>query len=79
MENDRLPSPAADTIVKICEVLEEPADELLALTGKMPSQVRDILSMSPAALQFIRQASAMGLTEEEWKKLTQRLKRLRSE
>jgi transcriptional regulator with XRE-family HTH domain len=30
IENDRLPPPAADTIVKICNALEAPPDTLLA-------------------------------------------------
>jgi HTH-type transcriptional regulator, competence development regulator len=78
VENDRLPPPAADTIVKICEALSVPPDELLALTGKMPTEVKAMVGSSSAALQFMRHAHAMQLSEEEWDKLTQRLKRLRS-
>jgi transcriptional regulator with XRE-family HTH domain len=77
VENDRLPPPAADTIVKICRVLGVPPDELLASTGKMPTEVKEMLSTSPAAMQFVRQAHEMGLTDEEWEKLGKRLKRLR--
>jgi len=78
VENDRLPPPAADTIVKICEALDVPSDELLALTGKMPTEVKAMVGSSSAALQFMRHAHAMQLSEEEWDKLTQRLKRLRN-
>ena len=78
IENDRLPPPAADTIMKICQVLGVLPDELLASTGKMPTEVKEMLSTSPAALQFMRQAHEMGITEEEWEKLSKRLKRLRS-
>jgi transcriptional regulator with XRE-family HTH domain len=78
VENDRLPPPSADTIVKICEVLEVSPDELLALTGKMPTEVKEMISANRAVIKFIRKAHAMGLTDEEWEKLTQRLKRLRS-
>ena len=77
IENDRLPSPAADTIVKICEALEVSPDKLLALSGKIPSKLRDTIGSSPAAMQFIRGAQSMGLTEEEWKELTKQLERLR--
>jgi len=77
IENDRLPPPAADTIVKICNALEVPPDKLLALSGKIPSELRNIIGSSPAAMQFIRSAQLMGLTEEEWKELTKQLKRLR--
>ncbi len=78
IENDRLPPPAADTIVKICEALSVPPDELLAMTGKMPSQVKQMVGTSSSALQFMRQAQSMKITDEEWDKLTQGLKQLRS-
>ena len=79
LENDRLPPPAADTIVKICKELDVVPNELLASTGKMPTNVKDMLSTSTAALEFVHQAHDMNLTEEEWKSLTKRLRRLRSE
>ena len=78
LENDRLPPPAADTIVKICKVLNVSPDELLALTGKMTSDAKEMLGTSPAAQQFVRQAQAMKLTNREWQSLTQNMKRLRS-
>ena len=78
VENDRLPPPAADTIVRICDVLGVRPNDLLALTGKMPTDVKEMLSASPAAQQFVRQAQEMKLTDEEWQTLTRRLKRLRS-
>jgi transcriptional regulator with XRE-family HTH domain len=77
IENDRLPPPAADTIVKICAVLKVPPDMLLTLSGKIPSELRATIGSSPAAMQFIRSAQLMGLTEEEWRELTKQLKRLR--
>lgn len=78
LENDRMPPPAADTIVKICDVLGVPSDELLASTGKVPTQMKEILT-SPSALTFMRHAHEMKITDGEWEKLTKRLKRLRSE
>lgn len=77
VENDRLPPPAADTVVKICEELGVPPAELLALTGKLPSDVKETLSSSVAAQHFIRQAQTMNLTDSEWQSLTKSLKRLR--
>jgi transcriptional regulator with XRE-family HTH domain len=79
VENDRLPPPAADTIVKICEALSVAPDGLLAMTGKMPSQVKQMVGTSSSALQFMRQAQSMKLTDEEWDELTRGLKQLRSE
>lgn len=77
VENDRMPPPAADTIVKICEALGVPADELLAMTGKMPTPIKEAISENPAAQQFLREAQTMTLTEAEWGTLTQQLKKLR--
>lgn len=76
IENDRLPPPAADTIVRICRALEVAPDELLALTGKVPSDIKDVFSSSPAALQFVRLAQTMRLTDADWEKLARNLKRL---
>jgi len=78
IENDRLPPPAADTIVKMCEAIETQPDTLLALTGKIPSEVKEALGSSPAAMQFIRNAHSLHLTEQEWAELTRQLKHLRS-
>lgn len=78
VENDRLPPPAADTIVKICAILQVPSDDLLALTGKMPSDVKEMLGSSSSAQQFIRQAQEMNLSDQEWQLMTKRLKKLRT-
>ena len=77
VENDRMPPPAADTIVKICEKLGVPPDELLAMTGKMPTSIKEAISETPAAQQFLREAQTMTLTDDEWETLTQQLKKLR--
>ncbi len=77
VENDRMPPPAADTIVKICEKLGVPPDELLAMTGKMPTPVKEAISENPSAQQFLREAQTMTLTDDEWGALRQQLKKLR--
>jgi len=77
VENNRLPPPSADTIVRICAALGIPPDELLALTGKITTDAREMLA-SPSARQFMRQAQEMNLTDQEWQTLVKRLKRLRS-
>lgn len=77
IENDRMPPPAADTIVKICEVLDVPPDDLLAMTRKMPTPIKEAISEKPAAQQFLREAQNMTLTDDEWSTLIQELKKLR--
>lgn len=79
LENDRLPPPAADTVMKICEVLEVVPDNLLAVTGKVPSGVKEMLTTSPAAIQFVREAHRMKLSDSDWDRLGRTLRRLRKE
>ena len=77
VENNRMPPPAADTIVKICEKLGIPPDKLLAMTRKMPTPVKEAISENPIAQQFLREAQSMTLTDDEWGTLTQQLRKLR--
>jgi transcriptional regulator with XRE-family HTH domain len=78
IENGRLPPPAADTVVAICRVLGVPEEELLVLTGKIPSEVQQALSTNRGAQRFLLQAQRMGLTETEWERLAAELRQLRS-
>ena len=77
LENDRLQPPAADTVLRICAVLEIPSDELLASAGKVPTEVKELFRDSSAALQFIREAGRMGLTDSDWERLGRTMRRLR--
>jgi transcriptional regulator with XRE-family HTH domain len=77
LENDRIPPPAADTIVKICEVLEVQPELLLSLTGKLPSEIKQLIGSNPRALEFLRKAQAMNLEEKEWDELHAKLATLR--
>ena len=77
LENDRLPPPAADTVMKICQALDTEPDALLSVTGKVPSDVKEMLTGNPSALQFVRAAQRMGLTSSDWDRLGKTLRRLR--
>jgi HTH-type transcriptional regulator, competence development regulator len=77
VENGRLPPPAADTIVALSRVLAISPEDLLALTGKIPSDVRQTVSSSRAAQQFLREAQQMALTDQEWAQMIEALRRLR--
>lgn len=79
LENDRLPPPAADTIVHLCNILEAPAEQLLALTGKLPSEVQQKVSSSSAAQEFLREAQLQNLTETDWHTLSDLLRNLKKE
>jgi len=71
LENDRLPPPAADTIVLLCSILGVPAEDLLAFTHKLPSTVEEKVSANAAAQMFLREAQ--DLTEAQWQHLARRL------
>ena len=75
IENDRLPPPSVPAILQLAAVLGADSDELLALAGKAPPDVGDTLRSSPGARAFFRSATNLDLSEEDWKKLLDRLKR----
>lgn len=77
LENDRIPPPAADTIVKICEVLDVQPEVLLSITGKLPSEIKELISSNPKALEFLRRIHSMNLVDKDWDKLNEKLKSLR--
>lgn len=77
IENDRIPPPAADTVVAICGILKIEPEELLALTGKIPSDIQADISTSKAGQEFLRVVKEMKLSESEWSKIIKSLKQLR--
>jgi HTH-type transcriptional regulator, competence development regulator len=79
LENNRLAPPAAETVLKLAELLGCPAEELLSAAGKLPGEVGQNLASSPAAVRFVREASALGLTTDEWEKMRGMLLGLREE
>jgi transcriptional regulator with XRE-family HTH domain len=79
LENNRIPPPAADTIVNLCEIMKVAPEHLLSITGKIPSDVQQTISASTAAQEFLREAQRSGVTDEEWKHLSQELRSLRGE
>lgn len=77
VENDRIPTPSADTVERICTVLGVPSETLLSLSGKITSEATQMLSKSAAAQKFVKHAQTMSLTDDDWMRLTKSLKSLR--
>ncbi|MGA2490042.1 MAG: helix-turn-helix transcriptional regulator [Anaerolineales bacterium] len=77
IENERIPPPAADTIVLICSVLGVRPEESLALTGKIPSSIQANVSSSKAAQEFLHEAQILGLTDDDWQKMTHSMQDLK--
>jgi transcriptional regulator with XRE-family HTH domain len=68
IENDRL-VPSAAVILALAAELNGNSDELLALAGKAPTDLGEMLKKSEAARTFFRSAFSTRLSEEDWKKL----------
>jgi transcriptional regulator with XRE-family HTH domain len=79
LENDRLPPPSAETVVALAQILGIRAEEMLALTGKLRQEVREALSTSPTAQEFLENARVMKLSESEWKEMVSVLRGLREQ
>jgi transcriptional regulator with XRE-family HTH domain len=79
LENDRLGPPSADTVVKLSQILGTPAEELLTLVGKLPSDVQDQLGASAGAQEFLRTVQQLALSDEEWRQLATTVRGFRKE
>ncbi|MFN4315294.1 MAG: helix-turn-helix domain-containing protein [Chitinophagaceae bacterium] len=77
LENDRMPPPAAETIIKLAEILDTPQEILLANSGKVGNEIKEVITGSPEAVKFLNQAKQMQLTGKEWDQLLIGLKKLR--
>jgi len=77
LENDRMPPPAAETIIKLAEILETPQEILLATSGKVGNEIKQVIAGVPEAVKFLNEAKQMQLTGKEWNKLLVNLKKLR--
>jgi transcriptional regulator with XRE-family HTH domain len=70
IENDRL-VPSAAVILALAAELKGNSDELLALAGKAPADVGDMLKKSEGARMFFRSALSTQLSEKDWENLLQ--------
>ncbi len=77
VENDRLPPPSADTILRIAKATGSPPEDLLAAARKIPDAVGKEVVREPAAQTFLRMASSMKLSGSEWEEMVGKLRTLR--
>lgn len=73
IENSRMPAPSTAAILQLAAVLGADSDELLALAGKAPPDLGEILKKNPAARTFFRSAIDRGLSEQEWRDLLKKI------
>lgn len=73
VENDRLPPPAADTIIAIARALGVEPDNLLTLVGKLPTGIQKLVGTNRAAFAFLLEAQRLDLPEDTWRNLAHSL------
>jgi transcriptional regulator with XRE-family HTH domain len=68
VERDEFPPPAEDRVKEIAKVIGYDADELLALAGRVASDLSDIIKRHPVELAALLRTTK-GLTAEEMVRL----------
>jgi transcriptional regulator with XRE-family HTH domain len=79
IENDRMPPPSTPAIIELGKQLDADVDELLALAKRVPPDMSKKLTDSKGARTFYRSALEMGLSEADWKKLLEQIKKDKGE
>jgi transcriptional regulator with XRE-family HTH domain len=64
VERDEFPPPAEDKVIAIAKILDRDPDELLALAGKVSSDLSDIIRERPRELAALLRTTK-GLTAED--------------
>ena len=70
VERDEFGPPAEDKVRKISEILDQDTDELLALAGRVSSDLADIIKQQPREMASLLR-TACGMTREELGHLAQ--------
>jgi len=74
IERDEFDPPAEEKVRKIAEILAQDPDELLALGGRVASDLTDIIRQRPREMaDFLR--AAKGLTAEDWVRLARQARK----
>ena len=73
-ERDEMPPPAEEKVRKIAQIIGRDSDEMLALAGRVSSDLSDIIQKRPQEMaSFLRTAN--DLTAEEMASWVERMKR----
>jgi transcriptional regulator with XRE-family HTH domain len=76
VERDEFPPPAEDRVKAIAEIIGRDADELLALAGRVASDLAEIIKRHPREMaSFLRAAN--GLTAEDMARLARQAQKAR--
>ena len=78
VERDEFAPPAEDKVRAIADALGQDADELLALAGRLSSELADIIKRHPREMAtFLRAAN--GLSAGEMQRLAEEARRLKKD
>ena len=73
IEREELHPPAEDRVTEMARLLEQDADELLALAGKVAADLNEIIRSQPREMAlFLRTAS--GMSGQELERLTKQVR-----
>ena len=71
VEQNHVPPPSEEVILKIADVLQVDKKELLMAAKKMDPELSSFLAQEPQAADFLRMAKHKGFDSEDWEKLSQ--------
>jgi len=78
VEQSNVDPPTADRVKRMADLLGENADEWIALAGRVPQDLPEIIQSEPTEMpELLREAR--GLTAEQLRRLRDQIKRLREE
>lgn len=78
VEQGNVDPPTAERVERMAQLLDEPADALIALAGRMPQDLPAIIRSQPLELAaFLREAR--GLTRAQLREFVEQAKRLNAE
>ncbi len=77
VEQGRFSPPTPERIRRMAEILGEDADRLIALAGRVPDDLPEIIRQNTAAgmPEMLREAN--GLTAEEFRRLVEQIRRMK--
>ena len=76
VEQGNVMPPTADRVKRMAELLDENPDEWIALAGRVPDDLPEIIQQQPTEIpELLREAS--GMTAEQLRKLREQAKKLK--
>ena len=71
VEQDKVPPPSEDVILKIAAALDVDKKELLIVAQKMDPEISSYVAQDPEAADFLRMAKEKEFDSDDWEKLSQ--------